>query len=74
MRDTVRTIQPLLAALVATGTGVVAFAALSAGGFASETCLLAAMILAGLLNIGAFASLNGDNFLLTSPVPAGELP
>lgn len=73
MRDLVHTAQPLMAALISTGTGILAFAALSASGFASDTCLLVAMILAGLLNIGATASLNGAGFLPTSGVPAGEL-
>ena len=66
-------VRPVLQALAVTGVGVLAFAGLSAAGFATEPSLFAALIVAGGLNIGALATLNGELLLPTSGMPVGEL-
>ncbi len=72
MRTLIQTARPILQALMSTGLGILAFAALSGAGFTSETSLVAALILAGALNISALASLNGDGFLPTCEGAMGE--
>ena len=67
-----QTARPLLNALLTTALAVLAFAALSALGAGTEPSLTAALILAGLLNIGTLASLNGDAILPTSALPVGD--
>ena len=67
------TVKPLVLAFVISGLGVLAFGALVQAGFATETSLIAALILAGVLNIGASASLNGEGLLPTSGMPVGDL-
>ncbi|MEI9885046.1 MAG: hypothetical protein WDN08_00885 [Rhizomicrobium sp.] len=62
----------LLPALLSTALAFAAFAGLARAGAGTETSLFAAMILAGLLNIGATASLNAEPFLPTSGAPVGD--
>ncbi|HEY4942009.1 MAG TPA: hypothetical protein VII56_11340 [Rhizomicrobium sp.] len=69
----IRTAGPLLQALISTGLGILAFAAMSGAGFGLEPSLTAALILAGSLNIYALASLNSEMLLPTSPGGLGEL-
>ena len=66
-------VRPLLQALAFTGMGVLAFAGLDAAGFATEPSLFAALIVAGGLNIGALATLNGEVLHPTSGMPVGDL-
>ena len=73
MNALLRTAKPLLPALVSTGLGILAFAVASAAGFGLEPSLLAALALAGSVNIYALASLNGEAFLPTSEGALGEL-
>ncbi len=65
-------VKPLLSALGSTGLAVLAFTALARSGAGLDASLLLSLILAGILNIGATAALNGDPYLPTSPVPVGD--
>ena len=65
-------VRPLLQALAVTAIGVLAFAGLSAAGFAVEPSLFTALTVAGGLNIGALATLNGELLHPTSGMPVGE--
>lgn len=64
--------RPLFQALAVTGIGVLVFAGLDAAGLATEPSLVAALIVAAGLNIGALATLNGEFLLPTSGMPVGE--
>ena len=65
--------RPLLQAVAVTGMGVLVFTGLAAAGFATEASLFAALIVAGGLNIGILATLNGELLLPTSGMPVGDL-
>ena len=73
MRAILLTAKPLLLALVSTGLAILAFVVLSGAGYAMEPSLIAALILAGSLNIYGLAALNGEAFLPTSTGSVGEL-
>lgn len=72
MIASIRAAQPLLQALAVTGLAVLAFAALMGLGVTTEASLVAALILAGMLNIGALVSLNGEAFDPTCRGAVGE--
>jgi hypothetical protein len=67
-----QTARPILNALLSTALAVLAFAAFAAFGAGVQASLIAALILAGLLNIGALASLNGEAVLPTCSLPVGD--
>ncbi|HXC57264.1 MAG TPA: hypothetical protein VNU97_18330 [Rhizomicrobium sp.] len=64
--------RPLLLALASTGAAVLAFALLRGIGCGPDLSIMAAMILAGSLNIRSLVSLKDDLVLPTSRQALGE--
>jgi hypothetical protein len=62
----------LIAAVMRTGLGVLAFWAAREAGLGPEAALTAGLVVAGALNIHALASLNPDSLLLTCGIAVGE--
>ncbi|HEX4302506.1 MAG TPA: hypothetical protein VHZ78_06920 [Rhizomicrobium sp.] len=72
MGELLQTARPLLLAFAATGLAIAAFAGLSRAGFTTETSLIGALAVAGILNVYGLASLNGAVFPPTSLISVGE--